>query len=153
MRDDAYDRTIREAKMKFMDQSLFEVCVLNLAAFKAQSHEAYTTLKAGLYDSYHPSFPGDNLWFVQLNSAINETTDVAQKIAGDKKLKLLLLAAEVRKHLNDDLAPKAGMLQKLGLGGAYFTESHPAPSSRPEIAANNIKVLLVRLNSSEHMST
>ena len=113
--------------MKFMDQSLFEVCALTLAAFKTKSAEAHSALKASLYESYHPAFTGDNLWFGQLDSTVDEAHDVAKKIAAGKETKLLLLAAEVRKQLDDDLAPKSGLMQKFGLDGTHFTKSHLAP--------------------------
>jgi hypothetical protein len=140
--------------MKFLDQSLFEVCALTLAGMKSKSDDKYTAMKAGLYELYHPSYPGDNLWFSQLATATEDALRVAKTIAAGNETKLLLIAAEVRKQLNDDLAPKKnGIMQKIGFGGTSFTKSHPAPSSRPEIAAANFKVLLVRLNASDYMGS
>lgn len=136
--------------MKFMDQSLFEVNVLTLAGWKAQSIAAYDGMKVGIHDVYHPSFPGDSLWYRQVLDSVDDALATAEEIAAGKESKLLLLAAEIRKQLNDDLAPISGLMAKLGLKGTYFTKSHPAPSSRPEIAAGNIRLLLIRLNNSAY---
>ena len=136
--------------MKFMDQSLFEVCVLTLAGWKAESVEAYEEMKGELYEGYHPSFPGDNLWWQQLTLSVDDALASAKTIAAGKESQLLLIAAEIRNQLDDDLAPVSGMMVKLGLRGSYFTKSHPAPSSKPEIAARNMRILLIRLNNSDY---
>ena len=122
--------------MKFMDQSLFEVCVLTLAGWKAESNEAFEEMKRGLYDVYQPSFPGDNLWWQQITRSADDAVAIAQTIAAGKESRLLLLAAEIRKQLDDDLAPTSGMMSKLGLKGSFFTKSptphlHQDPRSQP----------------------
>ncbi len=69
--------------MKFLDQSLFEVCDLTLAVMNSESDDKYKAMRAGLYEAYHPSYSGDNLWFSQPATATEDAHRVVKtKAAG-----------------------------------------------------------------------
>jgi len=144
--------------LKFMEQTLFEVCALHIAATRympckqCNPDEEARKSKNSLYDGYHDSFKGDNLWYSQLDQAVEKACEIAKRIAPGKEYRLLRLAEETRKQLDDNLTKQSGMLWKAGLRGTFFTRSHPAPSSRPEIAGRNFTALLIKLNALDYMN-
>ena len=129
-----------------MDQTLFETCALGLASLKVMSEEKFPAEKMKIYETYKDSYSGDNLWYEQLDRPINEAITIGRMIAPGKTQLLLLAALKRRMELNDDLKPTGGFLKTIGLNGTFFQKSHPAPSSRPDIAIKNIRVVLLLVN-------
>jgi len=131
--------------MKFVDQTLFDVAALELAKVMGTSPTSASSFVHGLFAAYRDSFPGDHMWTDQVQRAAADLLTTAKAIAPDDYAVLLSLTAEVRKNLGDDLKP-VSTVGKI-FSGTFWSNSHPAPSSREEISMKNGKTLLIVVNS------
>ena len=122
---------------------MFEVSVLYLAKYKLLGDKVYIETKAMLHDSYKDSYKGDVLWLKQAEEMVHDVQVLVISIGAKDPFKYLTVACDFRKKLDDNLEIPSE-LKKI-FGGTYFTSSHPAPSSRKEIANINIKRLFVMM--------
>jgi hypothetical protein len=135
--------------MKFMDQNLFDVIVLTIAAQAAESPERISSSVTEAYFAYRESYEGDNLWTDQAKETIKKIIEIAKTISKSDFPYLILLTAEIRKTMDENLKP-LGKLSKFFKGTA-FTQSHPAPHLRKEISIKNCQTLLIMVNNKKSL--
>lgn len=125
--------------MKFMPQDIFDVGVLMLIKAKNdKSLGGYELVKSYMLESYSKSYPGDNLWMQQTEQLATEFLNTSA-FNSAAAMDVLNGAIEVRMKLDENMKER-GTLKKI-LGGTIFSNSHPGPSVRIEVARNNIKQL------------
>ena len=129
--------------MKFMPQDMFEVCVLYLSKYKLLGDKAFAETKSMLHDSYKDSYKGDVLWLSQAEELVQDVHKLVITIGAKDPFKYLSVASDFRQKLDDNLEIPSKV--KKFLGGTMFTSSHPAPSSRKEIAMKNFKRLFIMM--------
>ncbi len=129
--------------MKFMPQDMFEVSALFLSKYKLLGDESFIKAKAALHDSYKDSFKGDVLWLSQAEELVHDVQSLVITIGAKNPYDYLSVACDLRQKLDDNLEIPSTV--KKFFGGAMFTSSHPAPSSRKVIAMKNFKRLFVMM--------
>ena len=129
--------------MKFMPQDMFEVSVLYLCKYKLLGDKTFIETKVMLHDSYKDSFKGDVLWLSQAEELVHDVQALVITIGAKDPFKYLSVACDFRQKLDDNL--EIPSTAKKFFGGLMFTSSHPAPSSRKEIAMKNFKRLFIMM--------
>jgi len=126
-----------------MPQDMFEVCVLFLSKYQLLGDKAFAETKVMLHSTYRDSFKGDVLWLSQAEELVHDVQKLVIEIGAKDPFKYLSVASDFRQKLDDNLEIPS-KVKKL-FGGTMFTSSHPAPSSRKEIAMKNFKRLFIMM--------
>jgi hypothetical protein len=88
---------------KLMNQRLFDGLAIKLAEYRLVSDAEYQRMRAGIWDGYAKTFPGDATWLTQAEALVPQLIAFANSIDASIAKDLLKEAFEIRSELNDDM--------------------------------------------------
>ena len=126
---------------KFMNQSVFDVCVVNIALQKLQLDIEYQQLP--IYQNLKTTYWQE---FQDFNLCENQIIEVASFILrkydhyNNELPSLLRRVDELRQQLDDDMNKKSSVSKIFN--GSFFSKSHSQPFERENTSKKNISELI-----------